>query len=96
VGLIKIKLFRPFPYEVVSELLKGLNNVAVLDKAISSGSKPALYSEIVNTAYNNELKTKINSYVYGLGGRDIFIKDIEGIFNELLENKFSKEVKYIK
>lgn len=97
VGLIKIKLFRPFPYKKIGEALKDVKNIAVLDRAISSGSMPALYNEILNSAYQNNLfDKKISSYVYGLGGRDIFIKDIENIFNDLIEEKNIKIIEYIK
>ncbi|MFA6183763.1 MAG: pyruvate ferredoxin oxidoreductase [Parcubacteria group bacterium] len=97
VGLIKIKLFRPFPYVEVAKALKNVKNIAVMDRAISSGSMPALYSEINNTLRFGDLdKAKVKSYVYGLGGRDIFIKDIEGIFEELLNEKIVKGIKYIK
>lgn len=97
VGLLKIKLFRPFPYEEVAKALKNVKSVAVMDRAISSGSMPALYSEINNTLSFGDLdKIKVNSYVYGLGGRDVFIKDIENIFNDLLEEKVFKGVRYVK
>lgn len=96
VGLLKIKLFRPFPYETVVEALSKAKNIAVMDRALSFGAKPALYSDVVNAVFQAGLDVKIGSYVYGLGGRDIFRKDIEGIFEELLNGKFSKEIKYIK
>lgn len=97
VGLIKINLFRPFPYEALTKALKNVKNVAVMDRAISSGSMPALYSEVNNTLRQAGLnEVGINSYIYGLGGRDVFIKDIEGIFNDLLSEKFDSGVKYIK
>ena len=97
VGLLKIKLFRPFPYEAVAKALKNVKSVAVMDRAISSGSMPALYSEINNTLRQADLNNiKISSYIYGLGGRDVFIKDIEGIFEELLSEKSGKGVRYIK
>ena len=95
VGLLKIKLFRPFPYETVVEALSKAKNIAVMDRALSFGAKPALYSDVVNAVFQASLDVKIGSYVYGLGGRDIFRKDIEGIFEELLNGKFSKEIKYI-
>lgn len=95
VGLLKIKLFRPFPYETVAKALSKVKNIAVMDRALSFGAKPALYSDVVNAVFQAGLDVKIGSYVYGLGGRDIFRKDIEGIFEELLNGKFSKEIKYI-
>ena len=96
VGLLKIKLFRPFPYETVVKALSKVKNIAVMDRALSFGAKPALYSDVVNAVFQASLDVKIGSYVYGLGGRDIFRKDIRGIFNDLLEENFSKEVRYIK
>lgn len=97
VGLLKIKLFRPFPYEALAEVLKNTKSVAVLDRAISSGSMPALYTEVINTLYRNNLvDIKVASYVYGLGGRDIFIKDMEGIFNDLISGRFTQKIEYIK
>jgi len=96
VGLLKIKLFRPFPYEAVAKVLKKVKNVAVLDRAISFGAKPALYSDIVNTVFQGDLKANVNSYIYGLGGRDIFRKDIEKVFSDLEKGNRKKEIQYIK
>ena len=83
VGLLKIRLFRPFPYREVSEALKKIKSVAVLDRSESYGANPPLFSEIKNCAYNKNLY----SCVFGLGGRDLFEKDIMNVFNSLLENK---------
>lgn len=97
VGLIKVKLFRPFPYQEIAEALKDVESIVVLDRAISSGSMPALYGEVVNSIFKSDLlDKKISSYIYGLGGRDIFIKDIEGVLNDLIVGEISKEVRYIK
>jgi len=96
VGLLKVKLFRPFPYEKIAKALKGVKNVAVLDRAISFGAKPALYSDIVSTVFQNELEANVNSYIYGLGGRDIFRKDIEKVFDDLEKGKNDNKIQYIK
>lgn len=97
VGLLKIKLFRPFPYEAVAKALRNVKSIAVMDKAISSGSMPALYSEINNTLRLADLTDiKISSYVYGLGGRDVFIKDVENIFNDPMDGKNIGKTEYIK
>jgi pyruvate ferredoxin oxidoreductase alpha subunit len=97
VGLLKIKLFRPFPYDVVYKYLKKVKKIAVLDKAISHGSMPALYMETIGALCKNSApKKKVISYVYGLGGRDIFIKDIEKVFNDLSDKKVFEGVEYIK
>lgn len=97
VGLLKIKLFRPFPHLEITEALKNAKSIAVLDRALSSGSVPPFYSEIVNSLYQIPgTKYQIQSYVYGLGGRDIFRKDIEKVFDDLKNSDVSQEIKYIK
>ena len=95
VGLLKIKLFRPFPYEEIAKALSGAKAIAVLDRAISFGSKPPLYQEVVNSMYQVS-NINIASYAYGLGGRDIFIKDIEKVFEDMIEGKISNKAKYLK
>ncbi|MDO8529538.1 MAG: pyruvate ferredoxin oxidoreductase [bacterium] len=96
VGLLKIKLFRPFPYEHIANALKNLKGAAVLDRAMSHGAYPPIYSDIVNSLFAGNITMPVQSYVYGLGGREVFEKDIEKVFDELLKWKFSKEIKYIK
>ena len=88
VGLLKIKLFRPFPYAQIAEALKNVKNIAVLDRTVSFGSVAPLYSEIMNATGRKDLQ----SYVYGLGGREILEDDLKKIFTENLNGK---EVKYV-
>lgn len=94
-GLLKIKLFRPFPHKEIGKILSKARNVAVMDRAMSFGTNPPLYSEIINSCKFSSVSHYVSSYVYGLGGRDIFAKDIKGIFDDLIDGKTSKEVKYI-
>ncbi|HUD08962.1 MAG TPA: hypothetical protein VMQ48_02630 [Candidatus Saccharimonadales bacterium] len=88
VGLLKIKLFRPFPYKQIADALKNAKQIAVLDRTVSFGSVAPLYSEIANSTGRKDLQ----SYVYGLGGREIFKEGIKKAFQDNWENK---EVKYI-
>jgi len=96
-GLLKINLFRPFPHQEVSETLKKAKSIAVLDRSQSIGTFPPLYTEIVNSLYQiPDTRYQIQPYVYGLGGRDIFQKDIEKVFAELKKNQRENKIKYIK
>lgn len=80
VGLVKINLFRPFAHEKMAELLKDAKEILVLDRAQSIGTNPPLYSELTNTLYQaGDMKT-VKSFVYGLGGRDLFQEQIERVF----------------
>jgi len=93
VGLLKINLFRPFPAEEIIKTLKKVKKITILDRAQSIGTMPPLYTEILNAVGSNK---KLSSYVYGLGGRDIFQKDMEKVFQDLKNKKGSDEIKYIK
>lgn len=96
VGLLKIKLFRPFPHQEIAEALKNVKSIAVLDRALAAGTYPPIYSDIINSLNSKNHKPKTTSYVYGLGGRDIFKKDIEKVFEDLIERKNAEGIKYIK
>ena len=77
VGLLKIRVFRPFPQEEIQKALKEASQVAVLDKDISFGVGGALYNDI-------KAKMNINAYgfIVGLGGRDITPQHIKEIINK--------------
>jgi pyruvate ferredoxin oxidoreductase alpha subunit len=96
VGLVKIRLFRPFPHEELAGVISHLKHIAVLDRSMAFGSYPPLYAEILATLSNLEKNVpKVSGYVYGLGGREIFGKDIEKVFEDLIAEKISKKTKYI-
>lgn len=78
VGLLKIIAFRPFPDTEIINSLKKAKNIAVIDKSISHGTEGVLASDIKRAAYNN-LKSKIQSFIVGLGGRDVSKKMIKDI-----------------
>lgn len=98
VGLLKINLFRPFPHNEVAKILSRAKNIAVLDRSQAIGTYPPLYAEIINALCNynpTNHKPQVASYIYGLGGRDIFIKDIEKVFGDMTKEKMNREIKYI-
>lgn len=68
VGLLKIKTFRPFPEEEIINATKNLKAIAVIDRNISLGQQGALFTEIKAIV---DSKIMINSFVTGLGGKDI-------------------------
>ena len=80
-GFLKIKTFRPFPSEEILNIIKKVKYVDVIEKAISLGHIGPLSSEIKAITHGNT-KAKINSYILGLGGRDITAKMIKTIINK--------------
>ena len=85
-GLLKIRVYRPFPGEEVAKALKHVKAVAVLDKADSLNAiGGALFEDVVSSLYVNKTDVPVVNYVYGIGGRDTKSNDIEKVFNDLQE-----------
>ncbi|QOX64039.1 pyruvate ferredoxin oxidoreductase [Anoxybacterium hadale] len=86
VGLVKVRVFRPFPMEELAEALKVVKAVAVMDKAESfSACGGPLFAEVRSALYDLENRPKAINYVYGLGGRDICVEDFAMIYDQLFE-----------
>lgn len=85
-GLLKIRVYRPFPGEEVANALEHVKAVAVLDKADSLNAiGGALFEDVVSSLYVNKKDVPVVNYVYGIGGRDTKSNDIEEVFNDLQE-----------
>jgi pyruvate ferredoxin oxidoreductase alpha subunit len=93
VGLIKIRVFRPFPMEELAQALSKVEAVAVMDKAESfSACGGPLFAETRSALYDLENRPKAVNYVYGLGGRDICVEHFEEIQQQLMEIAKTGEV----
>jgi pyruvate ferredoxin oxidoreductase alpha subunit len=77
VGLLKIRVFRPFPSEEIAKMLSHVQRVAVLDKNISLGAKGATGLEVRDALYG--MKIPVRNFVLGLGGRDVRKRNIREI-----------------
>ncbi|RLG84074.1 MAG: pyruvate ferredoxin oxidoreductase [Thermoprotei archaeon] len=93
VGMVRIRLFRPFPFDEIREVLKGAKVIGVMDRAISFGSYGPSFLEINTALYDLKEKPLLVNYIYGLGGRDAPPDLIEKMFMELLEIAKTGEVK---
>ncbi|MCD4693739.1 pyruvate ferredoxin oxidoreductase [bacterium] len=102
-GVLKIKTFRPFPEEEIKNIFKRLKpkNIAVLDKSISLGYMGILASEVKaisqqsgSVLKTNKINIKIQSFIVGLGGRDITQESIKRIAHEV--NRPGQEMIFIK
>ena len=84
VGLVKLRVFRPFPVIELKNATKGLKAMAVLDRAdtLSTNGGP-LFQEVCTALYDVDRRPRINNYIYGLGGRDITPPDLETVYLEL-------------
>lgn len=85
-GLLKIRVYRPFPGEEVAKVLSHLKAVAVLDKSDSLNAVGgALYEDVTSSMYVAKENVPVVNYVYGIGGRDTTEKDIESVYTDLAE-----------
>ena len=94
VGLLKLRVFRPFPVDEVAEALGHLKAIAVLDKADSlNAAGGALFEDVTSAMYVNKKQVPAVNYVYGIGGRDTRADEIEKVYNDLFEIVKTGEVK---
>ncbi len=82
VGLLKLRLWRPFPFDEIRDAVKGAEVLIVLDRAISFGGPGGpVCSEVRSALYQQESRPKVVSFVGGLGGRDIKVTGFKEIIN---------------
>ena len=85
-GLLKIRMFRPFPAKRICKALSKCKAVSVMDRSFSFGLEGGpVFNEIRGAAYGAELKVPMVSHIYGIGGRDINVSMISGVFGQLKE-----------
>lgn len=85
-GLLKIRVYRPFPAKEISKALSNVKALAVLDKAdILNACGGALFTDVTSGMFVNNVNVPTVNYIYGIGGRDTTAKDIEGVYEDLQE-----------
>jgi pyruvate ferredoxin oxidoreductase alpha subunit len=94
-GLLKPRMFRPFPYEEVGEALKNAKAVCVMDRADSYGGYGPLFMEIASAVYPHRGPVMFNK-IYGLGGRDLMPLDVDQVIEETADVAKSGKVKIMK
>lgn len=83
-GLIKIRVFRPFPEEELARALSNVKAVAILDRSeMFAATSGPLGAEVRAAMYQAHCKAEVVNYFYGLGGRDITVSDFEEVYKNL-------------
>ena len=86
VGVIKLRVFRPFPAEELAEAVKNAKAVAIMDRCESyNGNGGPLGSEVMAGLFRSKVMITAVNYIYGLAGRDFTVNEVYDIFNELEE-----------
>lgn len=81
VGQVKLRLWRPFPFEEFRAAVKNAKRLVVLDRAVSSGLGGPVATEVKSALFDMPQRPKVASFIGGLGGRDILPEQ----FIELIE-----------
>ena len=87
VGLLRIRYMRPFPNEEITEAVKTVKAVAVLEKDISFGNEGTVYTNVNSALQKAGISIPTSDYIGGLGGKNISPQEIEEIFEELKQKK---------
>ena len=100
VGLLKIRVFRPFPEEEIARALSGVKAVAILDRSeMFSATGGPLGAEVRAALYQAKAAAEAVNYLYGLGGRDITVEDFCRVYEKLeriaAEHKIRDMYEYI-
>lgn len=84
VGVIKLRVFRPFPAKELADALKHCEAVAIMDRCESyNGNGGPLGSEVTAALFRHKIRIEAINYIYGLGGRDFTVNEVYDIFHEL-------------
>lgn len=83
-GMLKLRAFRPFPYEEIVDALKSIKAIAVMDRSASFGALGGpVFAELRSAFYGNVNGIPVVNYIYGLGGRDVPATDVEKVYRDL-------------
>ena len=92
-GMVKLRLFRPFPAEDIKKAIGNVPVLGVMEKCISFGAPASpLMEELMTAYYHDESKPRMANYVVGLGGRDVSPVMIRESFDALLKIKETGKV----
>ncbi|TET36897.1 MAG: pyruvate ferredoxin oxidoreductase [Planctomycetota bacterium] len=83
-GLLKLRVFRPFPGNEIVEAIKHLKALAVMDRSASFGlTGGPVFNEVRSASYGAGIDTLISSVIYGLGGRDTYPEQIADLLDKV-------------
>lgn len=93
-GLLKIRVFRPFPGEEIAKALKHCKAIAIMDRSESYSSQGGpLGAEVTAALYREKATAETVNIMYGLSGRDVRVEDMEGVY-EMLQKLAAGEVSF--
>lgn len=95
VGCARLRLYRPFPSDMLRDVLSRAKSIAVLDRSASIGATAPLAADVRSAMYDAETRVPIQDCIFGLGGRDLFPNDVRAVFERLASGKIARGCRYI-
>ena len=91
-GLLKLRVFRPFPARELAAALSNLQAIAVMDRSDTlAGTGGPLFHEVRSALYDLGSRPRVVNQIYGRGGRDITVEDIQEVYMSLHRLAAEKE-----
>lgn len=87
VGLVRVRVFRPFPTDEIREVAKAVRTMVVLDRDLSAGMEGILFTEVKAALFEIHEKPKVTGYIVGLGGVDVTSTQIAGLVEKCMKEK---------
>lgn len=95
VGLIKPNIIRPFPVKEIKEALGGVKKLIIGERAdVAGNGNSYLYGDILTIIHENKMNIKTHNLIYGLGGNELFLEDVEDILTKAESDKFEGTKSY--
>ena len=91
IGVLGLRVHRPFPDAAIREALGGAKGVIVMEKALSYGYQGALYTDIQAALYHSDHRPFIHNYILGLGGREIKTEHLKEALQQSCTEKIAPE-----
>jgi len=93
VGLLRIRLWRPFPFEELRAAVRDIDTLIVVDRCVSYGMGGPVCAEIKSALYDEPRRPKIVSFIAGIGGRDVTVDHFKQMFMQGIERAKSEKTK---
>ncbi len=87
VGLVRVRVFRPFPTHEIREVANTVRTLVVLDRDLSAGMEGILFTEVKAALFETPEKPRVTGFIVGLGGVDVTNTEIAGVVQKCVKEK---------
>jgi len=87
VGLIRVRVFRPFPANEIRKIAKTVRTIVVFDRDVSAGMEGILFTEVKSALFGELSKLEVAGFIVGLGGVDVTSVQIAGLVKKCIKEK---------